>query len=133
MLKKVEIIKKLEDAGLSITNTRVVISLFLFNAKHPTAEDIIKHGKKSLPKVNVATIYNVIKDLEKVNLIKKIKFPHLEHLVYDVNTYHHFHFLDTKTGEITDISTDKVSLSNSLQEQYQIEGVDILFKGRVKK
>lgn len=133
MINRSEIIKKLESAGLSLTNPRITIASFLFNYKHPTAEEVIKFAQKHLPKVNVATIYNVMTDLEKVNLIKKIKFPHLDQLVYDVNTHDHYHFLDTETGELVDVEPEHVKISSTLAKQYQVEGLDILFKGKIKK
>jgi Fur family iron response transcriptional regulator len=108
---------------------RLVLLRFILSADHPTKDEIVKYVKKTLGKVNTATIYNTINALEKSNLIKKIKFPHLNKMVYDHNTSNHYHFLDEDTGQLIDLDSTSVEVTS---KDLQIDSVEILFRGKRK-
>ena len=133
MENKEKIEELLKNAGLSVTLQRLSLVDFILKADHPTADDILSWAKKNLAKVNTATIYNTLNCLENAKIIKKLKFPHTAHFVYDHNTHDHFHFLDEDSGKIIDLPKEAVNIEHSLGSQFNINKVDILLKGTLKK
>ena len=128
-----EIEQLLNEAGLSVTLQRLSLVSFILHADHPTAEDILDWAKKNLAKVNTATIYNTLGVLESSGILKKIKFPHLKHYVYDHNTSEHHHFLDEDSGKIFDLDKNKINISSSLGSEFKISGIEVLIKGKISK
>lgn len=128
-----EIENLLLEAGLSITLQRLSLASYILHADHPTAEDILAWAKTNLAKVNTATVYNTLNSLESAKIIKKIKFPHLKHMVYDHNMEEHHHFLDEETGKIFDLEKDKISLSTNLDSTFAVSGVEVLIRGKLNK
>lgn len=127
-----EIETLLLNAGLSITLQRLSLASYILHADHPTAEDILSWAKINLAKVNTATVYNTLNSLETAKIIKKIKFPHLKHLVYDHNMEDHHHFLDEETGKIFDLEKEKIHLSTNLDDKFSVSGVEVLVRGKLK-
>ena len=71
--------------------------------------------------------------LEEAGIIKKIKFPHLKHQVYDHNTQMHHHFLDEESGKIIDLGVDDIKISTALGSDFQVSGIEVLIKGKLNK
>lgn len=122
----------LKSNGLNLTLSRISLCSFIFNASHPTSDDVLNWAKQNLPKTNVSSVYNTLNDLEQVGLIKKIKFEHLKHFVYDNNVNHHHHFLDEKSGQIIDLKPEdiQIKISPSLQKKLKIKGTSLIIKGQ---
>ncbi len=130
-LSQTEVEEILKESKIPVTVQRLSLVSFILQADHPTAEDVIKWATKNLAKVNTATVYNTLKTLEESGIIKKIKFPHLEHFVYDHNVSHHFHFLDESSGKIIDLEPEDIQVQHKLKG-FSVTSVDVLLKGRKK-
>lgn len=128
-----EIEKTLVEAGVQPTAQRLAICRFvLCEADHPTAEEVKAWADKNFPKLSLATVYNTLGILVKVGLLKELRFPHSEKVVYDNNVSQHFHFLDEKTGELYDVDAKDFEISSKLEKMFQVSGVEVLLRGKVK-
>ena len=86
---------RLVELGIRPTIHRIHIAQYvLFEADHPTADEVLVWAKQNLPKVSRATVYNALRDLTQAGLIREFRFPQVSKTVYDKNTKHHFHFFD---------------------------------------
>jgi len=129
-LSSQDISHQLKIAGIQPTTQRIAVYSYVYGeAKHPTAEQIQSWMKENFPKISLATIYNTLKTFVDAGLLKTLRFPHSEKVIYDDNLSEHYHFLDEKTGELIDIPADQVKLTPHLKENYNIHQVDILFTG----
>ncbi|HEY8279657.1 MAG TPA: Fur family transcriptional regulator [Bdellovibrionota bacterium] len=128
-----EIESRLTQAGVQPTAQRIAICRFvLCEADHPTAEEVKAWADKNFPKLSLATVYNTLHLLVNAGLLKELKFPHSEKVIYDNNISPHYHFLDEKTGELFDLSPDEVEVSPKLKSIFQVKNVEVLLKGSVR-
>ena len=132
-LTEEEIISLLKRAGLSATSQRVGLCHYILcEAKHPTVDHVKDWAGKAGLKVSLATIYNTMHALCHAGLLKDLRFPHQDKVIYDNNVNPHHHFLDEDTGQIIDISEKDIELYPNLKDNFDIHKVDVLIRGRLK-
>lgn len=128
-----EIESRLQAAGVQPTAQRIAICRFvLCQADHPTADEVKDWADKNFPKMSLATVYNTLGILVKAGLLKELRFPHSDKVIYDNNLSHHHHFLDEKSGELFDLEADELEVSAKLKRMFQVKEVQVLLKGSVK-
>jgi Fur family iron response transcriptional regulator len=128
-----EIESRLLAAGVQPTAQRIAICRYvLCSADHPTADQVKDWADRNFPKLSLATVYNTLGLLVRAGLLKELRFPHSEKVVYDNNISPHYHFLDEKTGELFDVGQDEVEISPKLKAMFQVKGVEVLLKGNVR-
>ena len=89
---------------------------YLMNSTmHPSAEDIYLHLKNELPIISLSSIYNILIEFEKKNIINKLMTDR-NVIRYDINKEKHFH-LYYPDGSIEDLE-DK-DLENLLSEYFK--------------
>lgn len=122
----------LEKCSLRPTKQREhIFSLLLEKKDHPTADEIFKRSKKTMPSISLATVYNCLDSLVDSGLIRQVNFER-EPSRYCPNLKPHAHFLCTKTGEIFDIELPEAlfnELSQSLPDDFVAEHIEINFNG----
>lgn len=129
-----EIESRLLEAGVQPTAQRIAICRYvLCHAEHPTAEQVKDWADRNFPKISLATVYNTLNLLVRSGLLKELRFPHSEKVIYDNNISPHFHFLDEKSGELFDVNPEEVEVSPKLQSAFQVKKVEILLKGAVRR
>lgn len=132
-LTSAEIQKRLKDSGINPTAQRIAICRYvLCEACHPTVEDVKKWADENFPKMSLATVYNTLHALVEVGLLRSIKFPHMDKVVYDNNVDKHYHFLDDETEEILDIPADKLKIDNLLGSEFEVNDIEIVIRGKRK-
>ena len=104
--------ERLQASNVQPTAQRIAIARYvLCEADHPTAKNVKSWADKNFPKMSLATVYNTLGILVKAGLLKKFCLPHSKEAVYDDNVSDHYHFLDEKTGEITDVDPRDVTVT----------------------
>ena len=132
-LSPAQIEARLLAAGVQPTAQRIAICRYvLCGADHPTAEQVKDWADRNFPKLSLATVYNTLNLLVKAGLLQELRFPHSEKAVYDHNVSPHHHFLDEKTGALYDVSPEEVDVSPKLKAMFQVDGVQLLLRGRVR-
>ncbi len=119
----------IEGKKLTATMQRILILHYILAVgDHPSADDIIGWAKKNLPKVSVATIYNTLNTFVDKGLIKTITLPNSKIIHYDKNIKHHYHVIDSKTGELYDLPEEAVHVSPKVQG-FNVNKVDVFIYG----
>lgn len=125
-----EIEAVLKRAGINPTAQRIAICRFvLCEADHPSAETIKQWIDQNFPKMSLATVYNTLRVLVEGGLLKELKLPHVESVLYDNNLLEHYHFLDERTGELSDVDPAHVSLTPNLGAGFRVTSIELLLRG----
>lgn len=125
-----EIEERLKSAGILATAQRISICRYvLCEAEHPTAEDVKRWVDQNFPKMSLATVYNTLGALVQAGLLKEVRLPNRDRVVYDQNTEAHHHFIDEATGTVTDVDAKHVRISSELGKLYQVNQVDVILRG----
>ncbi len=123
--------KMLKTAGLQVTAQRVHLCDFIFNqSDHPTAEEVWSWAQKNIDQMSRATVYNTLNSLVDAGLLKTLRMPHSDKLVFDFNVSEHFHFIDEKTGRIEDLDPKDLSWSLKLPKGWKKSSMEVFIKGR---
>ena len=95
--------KILSDHNVSITNPRILVLEALMESRNPQTIDDLQ--KKLENKVAKSTLYRVLGDLKKINVLHEFTSPDnttvVELLLHDAE--HHHHLFCSDCGEIIDI------------------------------
>lgn len=120
----------LKRSGINPTAQRIAICRFvLCDAEHPSAEDVKQWVDQNFPKMSLATVYNTLRILVEAGLLRELRLPHSEAVLYDNNLSAHYHFLDEETGELLDVDPMHVRLEPQLAEEFQVNAVEVLLRG----
>ena len=132
-LSPAEIESRLAAAGVQPTAQRIAICRYvLCQAEHPTADQVKAWADRNFPRMSLATVYNTLHLLVKAGLLKELRFPHTDKVVYDNNLSPHYHFLDEESGELHDVPLESVDVSPKLKSAFSISKVDVLLTGRAR-
>ncbi len=108
--------KILSDNNVSITNPRILVLEALLDNKSPiTVDELLTKLENQVAK---STIYRVLSDLKKINILQE--FTNLENqsvveLLLDTDSHHH-HLFCSDCGEIID-----VEMANEFEEKLSKE------------
>ena len=108
--------KILSDNNVSITNPRILVLEALLDNKSPiTIDELLTKLKNQVAK---STLYRVLSDLKKINILQE--FTNLENqsvveLLLDTDSHHH-HLFCSDCGEIID-----VEMANDFEEKLSKE------------
>lgn len=93
----------LRDHNLKVTPQRLCVYTTLTNAKkHLSAEEICNLVHDCMPAVSLATVYSILEQLIKNNLVQEIKID-FERSLFESKIEKHHHFLCNKCKKIYDI------------------------------
>ena len=129
----------LSEKNVSITNPRILVIEELLNHKKPLTIDLLQKNLKG--KIALSTLYRVLNDLKKINVIKEFNTPEKETVV-ELSIHeeedHHHHIFCKKCGDVQDINPssklevdlDKeiIEIQNSLKftvEEHTLELIGI--------
>jgi Fe2+ or Zn2+ uptake regulation protein len=111
----------LSEKNVSITNPRILVIEELLNHKKPLTIDLLQKNLKG--KIALSTLYRVLNDLKKINVIKEFNTPEKETVV-ELSIHeeedHHHHIFCKKCGDIQDIN-----LSSKLEVDLDKEIIEI--------
>ncbi|HHY34822.1 MAG TPA: transcriptional repressor [Firmicutes bacterium] len=100
------IVKKLRDAGLKVTPQRLAIYKMLLSTKgHPTADEICRTVKESIPGLSFNTVYKTLLSLEEKGLVQRLDVGQ-DCDRFDANTRSHVHLVCLNCGKVSDFGDD---------------------------
>jgi Fur family iron response transcriptional regulator len=132
LLSPGDIEARLIEAGIRPTAQRIAVgSVVLRDGGHPSADEVKARVDLAfpVPRMSLATVYNTLKAFVAAGLLKEIRLPRSEKILYDYWRSEHFHFLDEATGELVDIPAESVEVTPSLAKKYKIRSIDVLLRG----
>ena len=122
----------LKEYGILPTQQRLMIARVLFaRHQHLSADQILNRVNGGRDHVSKATVYNTLGLFARNGLIREVIVDPTR-VFYDPNTSNHHHFFNIDTGELTDIESDRLQLSElpDLPEGTVAAGVDIIIRVR---
>jgi Fur family peroxide stress response transcriptional regulator len=125
---KTEIFQELKKAGYRITKHRQgIISFVAERQDHPSVRQVFDEMKSYDPGISLATVYNTLNMLVKINILKEIDFEDSENR-YDTNLDSHLNLVCTICGSIVDyeyelpVSPEAIKAENGfIAQEYRIE------------
>lgn len=104
-IKAKEFREALRNIGSKVTPSRLAVLKILKKAKQPLSAQVIIDMIKG--DINQATIYRILKNFQKKNLIRPVDFRH-NHAHYELNEgkdkKHHHHLICIQCGQSEDIA-----------------------------
>ena len=121
--------KELKKNNIRLSHQRLkVLEYMVTHRTHPTVDQIYNDLQKEVPTLSKTTIYNTLRTLVDVNLVKAINIEDNE-VRYDAVTKDHGHFKCESCGEIFDFDVDFNTFSTRGLKNFNIKHKDIYFKG----
>jgi Fur family transcriptional regulator, peroxide stress response regulator len=120
----------LAGAGCRFTPQRAAVFGYLESVKsHPTAEEVYRAVRRSIPRFSLATVYNALDVLVAAGLATRLSGADGS-ARYDCRAEDHYHFRDVATGEIRDlpVAFDPALLAKldpSLVERLRGDGIEV--------
>lgn len=121
----------LVQRGISPSRPRVAILSYLQeHYNHPTADEIFRDLRDSVPTLSLTTVYNTLKLFSDKGLCLSLTINEKQ-VCYDGHTHSHGHFLCTRCGKIIDIPQDYAPLCNSegFMPGHRVTEVHYYYKG----
>jgi Fur family iron response transcriptional regulator len=122
----------LKEYGILPTQQRLMIARVLFaRHQHLSADQIMNRVNEGRDHVSKATVYNTLGLFARNGLIREVIVDPTR-VFYDPNTSNHHHFFNIDTGELTDIESEHLQLSElpDLPEGTVTAGVDVIIRIR---
>lgn len=116
-------IDTLKQSGVRITPQRHAVLEYLINSMtHPTADEIYKALEGKFPNMSVATVYNNLRVLKEIGLVRELTYGDSSSR-FDCNPTEHYHIICNECGKIVDFHYPSLDEIESLAEQ--VAGFDI--------
>jgi len=118
--------------GILPTPQRIEIAgILLERPQHLSAEHILDKLKAAGSRVSKATVYNTLNLFSARGLVKEVMVDPVRKF-YDSTTHPHHHFYNVDSGELSDISDERVCFRElpELPEGTEHESVEVLIKVR---
>lgn len=125
------LIARLKEAGLRPTRQRLALARLLFEDghRHLTAEQLHREAVAANVDVSVATVYNTLHQFTKAGLLREVVVEP-GRSCFDTNVDDHHHFYFEETGDLQDISCNRLPLSElpAPPEGTRIARVDVVIR-----
>ena len=111
----------LREQGYRLTPQRNLIWEVLRDAgRHLTAEEVAAEVRRTLPDVNVSTVYRTLELLEQLGLVTKTEMGVGRIMYHPIEKGHHHHLICRECGSIVDLDESIMSpLKETLLRDYQ--------------
>lgn len=107
----------LKKSGVRITPQRhAVLEFLLTSMTHPTADEIYKALESKFPSMSVATVYNNLRILKELGLVKELTYGD-DSSRFDSNISDHYHIICEDCGKIVDFHYPTLDEIESLAEK----------------
>jgi Fur family transcriptional regulator, iron response regulator len=136
MVRTADAVARLEAAGIQPSAQRVAVARYVLSTDdHPSADEVFAKvkGDASGPVLSRATVYNTLNLFVSKGLLRQHVLAE-GRVVFDPKTDRHHHFVDEKTGAITDIPWDAIDVKNVEQLQgFDVREFQVVLRGRKKR
>ena len=122
----------LRSHGILPTQQRLMIARVLFSKhQHYSADQVMTSVNEGRDRVSKATVYNTLGLFARNGLVREVIVDPTR-VFYDPNTDNHHHFYNVDTGELMDIDSSALQISElpELPEDTVAAGVDVIIRVR---
>ncbi len=123
---------RMREKGLRITAQRkAVLTYLLSTEEHPSAQHVYQHVRKALPRIALSTVYGILADLSKNNIIRTLEFNEMENR-YEAHMTQHINLVCLRCGKIRDFRTaytldveviKEETAFRTLQSRFELYGI----------
>jgi Fur family peroxide stress response transcriptional regulator len=100
--------RRCAELGVALTPQRLAIyQLLARDDSHPSAEDIYRHVKPSLPSLSLGTVYRTLDLFEARGLVSRIH-PLSQQARFDANLEEHHHFVCVRCRRVLDCEDQRL-------------------------
>jgi Fur family iron response transcriptional regulator len=132
MIQNSDVASILREHGILPTQQRLMIARVLFSRQlHYSADQVMNLVNNGRDRVSKATVYNTLGLFARNGLVREVIVDPAR-VFYDPNTRDHHHFYNVDTGELIDIDTAELRISDlpGLPEGTVTAGVDVIIRIR---
>ena len=128
---------RLTQHGIRPSSQRLAVASYvLATDEHPTAERVHERTLAAFPsaRLSKATVYNTLHLLVKKGLLRELSLVG-GHSVYDPNLERHHHFIDDRTGRISDLPWEMLRVHNldaAEKKGFEVRAYEVVARGRRK-
>jgi Fur family iron response transcriptional regulator len=107
-----DVARMLRDHGILPTQQRLMIARVLFeHHQHYSADQVMSSVNEGRERVSKATVYNTLGLFARNGLVREVIVDPTR-VFYDPNTSNHHHFYNVDTGELIDIDSASLQISD---------------------
>jgi Fur family iron response transcriptional regulator len=132
MLSAGDMASMLKRHGILPTQQRMKIARVLFERpRHFSADQVMHSVNDGRDRVSKATVYNTLGLFARNGLVREVIVDPTR-VFYDPNTSNHHHFYNVDTGQLTDIDSSSLGITDlpELPDGTVAAGVDIIIRVR---
>lgn len=121
--------KELKNRNINLSYQRLrVLEYLTQNRCHPTVDQIFTDLHKEIPTLSKTTVYNTLRVLIEVGLVRVITIEDNE-TRYDIEVKDHGHFKCESCGTIYDFCINMDMLNSGDLKNFKINDKNVYFKG----
>jgi Fur family peroxide stress response transcriptional regulator len=126
------LVRGLQRSGAKITAQRLAICEWLYESDlHPTAHDVHDALHEAFPTMSLATVYNTLSLLERLDLIHEVGRAEDGSVRYDPDTRQHINLVCRRCGRIIDLPlVDLAEIEHLTQAHgFQMDDISLVVHG----
>ena len=123
----------LREHGIQPSAQRIAVAQYVLDtSKHPSADQVLEEVGGRFPMLSRATVYNTLNLFVEKGLLRELVLAE-GRTVFDPNLAPHHHFIDDRTGAISDVpwSALRVSRVDTL-DGLDVREYSVVLRGRRK-
>ncbi|MEN8206688.1 MAG: transcriptional repressor [Pseudomonadota bacterium] len=132
MTQNPDVAGMLRDHDILPTQQRLMIARVLFSRRqHYSADQVMTSVNDGRDRVSKATVYNTLGLFARNGLVREV-IVDPNRVFYDPNTHEHHHFYNIDTGELIDVDSSELRITDlpGLPEGTVAAGVDVIIRIR---
>ncbi len=126
------VVERLREEGLKVTPQRLAVVRYLDgNPDHPSVEQIHREVTRSFPTISLATIYNTLDVLERIDAVQSV-FVDSGRRRYDPETRPHHHVVCRRCLRVADVLPDDagpIPVPGSIRDRFADLQTVVLYRG----
>jgi Fur family transcriptional regulator, peroxide stress response regulator len=105
-------------------NARAVLEMLRASEGHPTAQEVYDEVRRARPRIGLATVYRILRQLAEQGMIKVWGYGS-ESARYDAHTHRHDHAFCTECGKLLDVPMDIELSPEALEAAARATGIEM--------
>jgi Fe2+ or Zn2+ uptake regulation protein len=106
-------------------NARAVLAVLRASTRHPTAQEVYEEVRRARPRIGLATVYRILRQLADQGLIKVWGSYGSESARYDARTHRHDHACCTVCGALLDVPVEIELARAELEKAARATGIEM--------
>ncbi len=125
-----EPIQRLQECGIQPSAQRLAIAAYVLETdEHPSADDVWRKVKGTLPMVSRATVYNTLNLFVSRGLLRQVVLRG-GRVLFDPRTERHHHLVDERNGVVYDVPWEALEVRNAERlDEFAVTDYEVVLRG----